>query len=431
MLATSTDTLRFDTVFATTGSITQAIKIFNTNKETIRISSIRLLGGAASAFKININGTPGPTRENLEIAPADSAYIFVMATAPVASATTPFLLQDSVAILYNGNTKKIQVEAYGQNAHFLRRYVVTANEVWKAGLPYVILDGLTVAPNAHLTIDAGCKLYFHAAAPLVVNGTLTVQGEKWDSTRVVFTGDRLDAPYRNLPGTWPGIVFKNESHDNRLHYAVLKNAYQAIAVEASPLNNKLTLHETLIDNAYDAGIIATNTNMTAQNILVSNCGRNLVLQGGDYTFTHATVASFSTQYLPHKEPVLTISNATERGNAVNVNAVFQNCIFWGENGGAVPEEVVVTRSGNASCTVLFDGVLWPLASVPDGATALLPPIMQDPAFDSVNIENGFYDFHLKETSPALNSGVASTVSLDLDGRPRPVGKPDLGAYENQ
>jgi hypothetical protein len=55
--------------------------------------------------------------------------------------------------------------------------------------------------------------------------------------------------------------------------------------------------------------------------------------------------------------------------------------------------------------------------------------MMDPEFVSAEAE--LYDFHLKETSPAVNSGVPAGVSLDLDGRPRPVGAPDLGAYENQ
>jgi hypothetical protein len=431
-LSVSADTLHFDTVFTTTGSVTQTLKIFNTNPESIRIASIRLAGGAASPFKINVNGTAGPVLENLELAAGDSAYVFVTVTIKPTSATTPFVVQDSIAIAYNGNTKQVQLQAYGQNAHFLRHHTISGTEVWKADLPYVLLDTLTVAAGAHLTIKEGCRIYAHADAPFVVSGQLTVQGNKWDSTRVVFTGDRLDAPYRDLPGTWPGLIFTPSSHDNSLHYAILKNAVQAIAVEPSPLPNKLELHETIIDQAYDAGILATNAVISAQNILVSNCGRNIVLQnGGTYNFEHATVAGFSTSYLPHKQPVLSISNRAENNQGNDLNAVFRNCIFWGVSGGVVPEEVVLQQAGSGMFQVQFDGVLWPLANVPDAAIVTVPPVTADPEFDSIDAENGFYDFHLKETSPARNRGVASNVSLDLDGRSRPVSAPDLGAYEEQ
>jgi hypothetical protein len=431
-LTISADTLRFDTVFTTTGSITQVLKIFNNNNASIHVASIQLLGGTASPFKINANGALGPLVENLDIDAGDSAYVFVIVTVPGTAATRPFVVQDSLAISYNGNTKLVQLQAYGQNAHFLRKHIVTGTEVWNADLPYVLLDTFVIASGAHLTINEGCRIYMHANAPIVVAGQLTVQGQHWDSTRVLFTGDRLDEPYRDVPGSWPGIIFKPSSHDNHIQYGVLKNAVQAIDVEESAISNKLKLSETIIDNASDAGIIASNTSISAQNLLVSNCGRNIVLQnGGNYDFTQATIASFSTLYLPHKQPVLTITNYSDNNTTSDLRAVFRNCIFWGESGGVVPEEVTVQKQGTANFDVLFDGVLWPLTKVPDGATVTQPPVTDDPDFAVVDPEQKTYDFHLKETSPARNSGVASGVSLDLDGRPRPAGAPDLGAYEEQ
>jgi hypothetical protein len=46
------------------------------------------------------------------------------------------------------------------------------------------------------------KVYFHADAPMVVRGTLNAIGEKYDSTRIQFAGDRLDEYYRDFPGSW-------------------------------------------------------------------------------------------------------------------------------------------------------------------------------------------------------------------------------------
>lgn len=429
LLFTSADTLRFDTVFTSTGSVTQVFKIFNPANEGIRIASIKLAGGAASSFVLNANGAPGPLISNLEIAARDSAYVFAAVTINPTAATLPFLVQDSILIDYNGNKKIIQLEAYGQAARFLRNHHITGNETWHADLPYVLLGACVIEKDAHLTIKEGCKIYFHADAPLVVEGRLTVEGQKWDSTKVVFAGNRLDAPYRELPGSWPGIVFKNTSGGNSIRHAVIKNAYRAISVEASPRSSKLQLSETVIDHAADAGIFAEGGTIAAQNLLVRNCGKGLVLHaGGDYGFTHATVASFSTTWLQHNEPALTISNAATGNGANELNAVFRNCIFWGEGN---IREVVVEKRGTAPFNLVFDGVLWPSGAAPAAATIPVPPITDFPQFDSLDKETNRFDFHLKETSPARNSGVPAGVSLDLDGRPRPADAPDLGAYQKQ
>jgi hypothetical protein len=52
-----------------------------------------------------------------------------------------------------------------------------------------------------------------------------------------------------------------------------------------------------------------------------------------------------------------------------------------------------------------------------------------PLFDSVNNQQMFYNFRLKENSPAINVGVVTPLTVDLDGNPRNVNGPDLGAYE--
>ncbi|MCP2936719.1 hypothetical protein NK983_28940, partial [Salmonella enterica subsp. enterica serovar Typhimurium] len=86
-------------------------------------------------------------------------------------------------------------------------------------------------------IEKGTKIYLHADAPFIVDGTLKINGEKFDSTRVVFQGDRLDEPYRNFPGAWPGIYFRGESKDNELNYAIIKNAYRGLVSEKPSINS--------------------------------------------------------------------------------------------------------------------------------------------------------------------------------------------------
>jgi hypothetical protein len=431
LLRVGTDTVHFDTVLTTTGSVSAVVKIFNDNDKGIHVGAIRLGGGAASPFRINVDGTPGPFVNDVDIAGRDSAYIFVTVTINPSAVDLPFVVRDSIVISYKGNTSIVQLEAFGQNAHFFRNRVIRTNETWANDRPYVILGGITVDTNAVLTIAAGTRIYLHADAPFIVHGSLQALGDRWDSTRVVFTGDRLDIPYRDYPASYPGLFFSAASRNNLLRYTIVKNAYQGIVVAEGAPTTKLTLQETIIDNAYDAGLTGINTSISARNLLVSNCGRNIVLvKGGTYDFTHCTAAAISGSFIQHKAPVLLLTNNNE-GIVQPLTALFRNCLFWGEANGIVSDEVVVGRQGSAAFNVSFENVLWRVQNAPAGVIATGIVNNQNPLFDSVNIARNVYSFRLKDGSPALNKGVSTSVNTDLDGKPRPVGLPDLGAYEKQ
>jgi len=434
------DSLKFDTVFTTAGSVTQSFKIVNENDQKINVSSVKLMGGNSSAYKINADGFVGPEINNLEIAANDSLYVFVSVIINQNAANLPFVVQDSIQISYNGRDRLVQLEAWGQNAHFFRSKEITTDETWTNDLPYVILGSLVVDPNRILSIEKGCRIYVHADAPLVINGSIQVNGGVDSSDRVYFQGDRLDEPYKDFPASWPGIFFNSGSKDNVFNYAVLRNAYQAIAAQdPSPdANPKVTLNECIIDNAYDAGIITNNSSVSATNCLISNCGKNLALvKGGNYQFLHCTIASYSNDYILHKDPVLLASNYINVNNVPQtapLNALFRNCIFWGE-GGLVDDEVVIAKDPGATLNVNFDYGLWKIQktdpSTVAGVTANQIINNQPPLFDSVNTSKRYYDFHLQMGSPAIDKGTDAGVSIDLDGKPRPVGVPDLGCYERQ
>ncbi|MGZ3923097.1 MAG: choice-of-anchor Q domain-containing protein [Flavisolibacter sp.] len=432
LLKTSVDTLHFDTVFTTTGSTSQFIKIFNENNKGVHISSVRLMGGGNSPFKINVDGIPGPQVNNTDVLGDDSVYIYVTVSINPTAANLPFVARDSIEIDYNGNKRIVQLDAYGRNAHFFRNRVIKSSETWDNDLPYVILGGITVDTNAILTINKSVQVYSHADAPFIINGSLKVNGEKYDSTRVVFTGDRLDEPYRDFPASYPGLIFTDASRNNVLNYAVIKNAYQAVVVVNPAAGTKLTLNETIIDNAYDAGLIGVNTSISARNLLVSNCGKNIVLAaGGTYNFVHCTAATYSSNYIQHKDPVLTVTNYLNN-YAGDLNASFRNCIFWGDANGIVKDEVVVLKQGSTAFNVSFDQVLWRVQTTPANSTINGAINNQNPLFDSINTSQKIYSFRLKDGSPAIDKGVNAGVNIDLDGNPRPVGtKPDLGAYEKQ
>ncbi len=432
-IRTSVDSIRFDTLFTTFGSTTRFVKIHNVNNEHLRISNIELAGGNTSFFRINADGIPGPIIHDIEIAPQDSTYIFITVTVDPNANPLPFIIRDSISIEYNGNVKWLQLEAWGQNARFFRSRTITSNETWDNTLPYVITGPLIVATNATLTIEEGTKVYLHADAPIVIDGSLLVNGKVYDSTRVVFSGDRLDDPYRDFPGSWPGIYFRQPSKDNILTYAIIRNAYQGIVTEKPSVNSnpKVTLNSCVVDNCYDAGLISAASSINATNCLFSNNGKNMVLvQGGAYDFVHCTSAAYSTAFILHKDPVLVVTDYIKNGDVVlsgNLTAHFTNCIFWGENG-SVENEIVTGKQGTGTFDITLTNCLWKAQTDVPFITKVNSIINQDPLFDSVDVQNKVFNFRLKPGSPAIDKGIVTPVITDLDGKPR-AGLPDIGSYE--
>jgi len=434
-LSTSADTLSFDTVFVTTGSITQSFKIFNNNNQKLRLSQVILSGGSSSPFKMNVDGTSGSEVDNVEIDANDSIYVFVQVNINPTSDSLPFIVRDSIQIDYNGNKKWVQLQAYGQNAIFLKNKVLTGNETWNNTLPYVILGGIQVDTTAILNISAGTKIFLHATAPFLVDGTLITNGTK--DAPVVFSGDRLDADYENLPASWPGIFFRSTSENNSLKHTIINNAYQGIIAQglSTSSNPKLNISQSIINNIYDAGILGINTNIYADNCLISNCGSNIeIVYGGDYRFISCTVASYGTSYIIHSNPVLQLSDFTTQGGTnytAPLSAFLQNCIFWGD-GGTVDDEIAIDKQGAYPFSVSFDHVLYKAKD--DIANAIFTSSIKNetPMFDSIDVSHNFYDFHFNNhpNSPAVNAGVVTQFLYDLDDNPR-GSAPDIGCYQRQ
>jgi hypothetical protein len=395
------------------------------------------MGGTQSVYRININGTNATQLNNIEIDANDSMYVFVAITVNPTQQNLPFILSDSIKISYNGNDKFIQLQAYGQNAHFLNNENIIGNVSWQNDLPYVILGSLHINESAVLTIESSTKIFVHANAPILVDGTLITQGLK--NNEVVFTGDRLDADYRDLPASWPGIIFRTSSKNNLLNYTVIKNAYQAIvaldpSVNASP---KLSVHQCIINNAYDAGIFSNHSDMLVDNSLISNCGTGIkIVNGGNYQFVNCTAAAYSNEFISHNKPTLNVCNYIyQDGNPIssNLSAQFTNCIFWGE-GGINTDEIYIDKLGNTVFDVTFDHSLYKVDLDPSNVNFISPIKNQNPIFDSVDVQNNFYDFRIKNNplAPGLDHGINTSYLFDLDNQTRSIGNStDIGCYEKQ
>jgi hypothetical protein len=433
LLRTSADTLHFDTVFTTTGSTTRFFKIFNPNDQKLKLSSVQLAGGAASPFRLNVDGSPGTSFTDIEIEPNDSIYAYATVNINPSATLLPFIVRDSIRISYNGNIRYVQLEAFGRNANFFRGRRVTTDTTWTNALPFVVLDGLVIDAGKTLTINKGVKVYLHADAPVVVNGTLKAIGEKYDSTRIVFQGDRLDEPYRDFPGSWPGLLFTTSSVNNELQFVTIKNAYQGVIAQNMPMgaNPKVTLNECILHNIYDVALGGVNSSITARNCEITQAGYNVFLVGGSYSFNHCTIASYGSLYLQHKNPVLVLSDRSGTTD-LSLSAGFKNCILYGE-GGIVEDEILVSRKGALPFTASFENILYKMKNADPSILTFSGNILRNkpPAFDSINTGRPFYNFRLKTSSEAINKGGAPPVPpFDLDGGARILGlAPDLGAYE--
>jgi hypothetical protein len=213
----------------------------------------------------------------------------------------------------------------------------------------------------------------------------------------------------------------------------MKNAYQGLVVQSLASNGapKLVLEESVVDNCYDAGILAVNSSIDATNCLISNCGKNILLvEGGEYNFRHCTDVAVSNNYIAHKQPVLAITDfikAEDLVTTADIKANFVNCIFWGSNG-TVDDEVAVDREGNNNFDVDFTNCIWKIKTAPADITASGMISSDDPLFKQIESAKNQYDFHLNEGSPGVNAGINAGVTTDIEENQR-QNIPDIGAYE--
>jgi len=431
-LRVSEDTLHFDTVFTTTGSITQSFKIFNPNDQKLRLSNVQLMGGAASPFRLNVDGSPGINFSDIEIEANDSIYAFVTVNINPTSVTLPFIVQDSIRITYNGNTRFVQLDAFGKNANFMRGRRVTTDTTWTNTLPFVIIGGLTIDPGKTLTINKGTKVYLHADAPMIADGTIKAIGTA--SERIIFQGDRLDEPYNGYPGSWPGLIFRTSSINNELQFVTIKNAYQGVIAQNPSTNSnpKVDMKECIIHNIYDVAVGGINSSINARNCEITQCGYNVFLVGGVYNFNFCTIASYGSYYLQHKNPVLVLSDISGT-TPLSLNASFSNSIIYGD-GGFVEDEIFVNRKGTLAFTTSFNNTLYRMKNADPSILNFTGNKLRnvEPLFDSINTSKPFYSFRLKPGSQAINKAGTTALTFDLDGNTRTLGgTPDLGAYEKQ
>lgn len=453
-LAFSTDSIGFDTVFTTVGTTTKNFRVYNPYKDPIQISSIRLKGGEQSAFRINVDGVSSSNLQNVEILPGDSLYIFVEATIDPRDQDNPFFIQDAVEFITNGNFQEVKLVAYGQDAYYiiadtkiggLPTFKIAVAEgvdtTWTNKRPIVIYGYAVVDSAATLRISEGTEIYFHQGAGLWVyrGGTIKVNGTI--DNPVIFQGDRLEAAYEDIPGQWDRIWINDGSIANEFNYAIIKNAFIGLQAEVFPFENPslpivsgLSLKNTLIQNCSAFGIYTAFFNITAENLLVSNCGQyNLaILGGGNYDFKHSTLVNYFSAD-SRETPLLYIQNSIVNAQGSKLIGSPKLEIFNSIIDGANDNEFDYEIDGTGNIDFLFShSILRTTKDISD--TTHYKNLVKSPS-GQIFKDIGSMDFHLFDNSPAINIGdvsIGNLVPQDLDGKSRTLDtKPDAGAYEFQ
>ncbi len=439
----SVDTVMFDTIFTTIGSTTQNLKIYNPYNENILISRIRVAGGDFSNFRLNVNGESSNEVYEVEVPARDSIFIFVEVTIDPNGQNLPMVVQDSIEFTTNANRQNIKLIAYGQDFKLIKSESV-GTTTWTAEKPYLVYDYAYVDSTSTLTIEPGTRIFFHKDAGLYVRGKIIAEGNF--QNQILFTADRLEDTYKNIPDQWNGIILFSGSHGNVFNYTSIKNAN--IGLQVGTIEDEgyatLELSNSKIENMAYAGLFALKSKISGHNNVIANCGfyAAALLVGGEYEFYHTTIANYWGGYTSRvrKTASLVLSNALviESADGTKVThtgdlekAFFANSIIYGNN----QMEIELGKNEEKAFNYFFDHCI---IQVPDTFNTSnkdhyknvwkgenFNPLFVDPYDD--------YNYALDTLSAAKDIGnldYAKLFPVDLMNKDRLSDDgPDLGAYE--
>jgi len=446
MLSFSNDSIIFDTVFTTLGSATQTLMVYNPSANRVKISNLQLAGGQNSYYRVNVDGMAGSSFTDIEINGGDSIYIFARVTIDPTNINNPFVVEDSLMFLTNGNQQKVKLVAWGRNANYILAdtystgfppYKIVADSLetvtWTSEKPYVIYGYAVINSYGELIIEEGTSVYFHEGSGLwaYVDGVLKVKGTL--ENPVYFGGDRLEEFYSDIPGQWDRIWLMEgrTGFDHEISNALIENGFIGVQTESflRTTENKLKLHNVTIRNMTGMGIFSRVFAIEGTNTVLANCGGYCMALtgGGFYDFRQSTIANY-WKYSIRNTPAVYINNFLVDTNdnpvPISMNYTLANSILYGFNQNEFETEMV---DGADSLYYLTNTILKSNLNTSNTENYNQVLKNQDPKF--VNYQEN--DYRLDTLSPAIGFGnpdIAATVPLDILGNSR-LESADVGAYE--
>ena len=425
----SVDTLVFDTVFTTIGSSTQQFKIYNPDTKNIILEEVELMGGKSSPFRINLDGVSGTKFSNTGINGKDSLFVFVDVKLNVNGKTLPTIIEDSIRIRTNGKDQYMNLMVWGQDAYF--HYKETLKEtVWKNDKPHVIIDYAAIDSAKTLNIPAGTKIHLHKNALLYVyKGSLKVEGTK--EQPVIFQGDRLDAFYKDVSGQYYGIYF-NQALPSKINYAIIKNGTSGIHIYSQDSKNTqetLILSNSIIQNNASYGIyLYSNPWIKMENCIISknDVYGLFILQGALLDINHCDILGYG-KTSENAAAVALKNYYTNNDDKITyvspIKGFIRNTVIYGYRDDEIIYDTIESEAVN---TLSYNTCL-----IKSTMSNSLPQFIKtlwnlDPDFTEINK----YNFNFGLTSPLNNNGNPSyLIPFDMNGKPRSMTTPDIGAIE--
>ena len=425
-LSFSSDTISFDTVFTSRGSVSKRLTVRNPNPNALNIDKIYLGNGQGSSYRITVSGKEANWVENQYILGNDSLLLLVTVNIDPSDESLPFIVRDSVVFETNGNIQDVKLQSWGQNAHFIGDVILSCASYWEADLPYFLYGSILVDSLCTLTIEKGVRVYSSFDTFIFIKGTLQVMGDPQD--RVLFRNERLEPQYDNLPGQWGGIFFLEGSKNNYIEYADIRNMQYGIRLGTPDKDTipDLVLKQVRIENSAIGGIVAYTSDLLAENTLVNTSAGYIAgnFAGGNYTYNHCTLANYPVNFFAGQAVlVLTDFVDLEDGSRITDRLVlnFMNSIAWGYH-----KEEIILDIGHSDNSEIISGnsILKSSLNIFEGDGNFLSTENNFMRFKDVDN----FDYTPDSLSPAVDNAKGSMVPRDLFGYQRDS-LPDIGAIE--
>lgn len=459
-LTFSKDTINLDTIISGEPTRTFSFTVYNKAAKALRISNVSLTKGAASPFKVNVDGVSieSGSATDFEIARKDSMIVYLMANAPISNSDQPIDYADTLWFTTEaGVRQKVILKASGQDVETLKGMRISQNTTLAARRPYRVLDSLVVEQGATLTLAAGTTLMFHSNASLIVHGSLRIDGSLQQP--VVLRGDRLDdmfkyQPYDRTPGLWGGVVLTSTSYDNLINYADIHSGCFGIKVDSSDVKRlKLTLQNSVVHTVTGHALDMRMSQVVVGNSQITNAGADCIhMRGGDAYFVHCTIGRFYV-FSGGSGHALDFANYDGSTLLPISQLLFQNSIVTGYQNDEIygsPKDNVDDDTFNyvfSHCLLNtpqpenydedvenhFLSCFWDQKK--SFAADVKDPIIREKNFSpDFNLNYLLFAFDLNVQSQAIGTADATissqTYPLDRLGRSRGT-KPDMGCYQHQ
>jgi len=426
-LSFSVDTVVFDTIFTTIGSTTQNFKFYNNDNKKLLIEEIELMGGKNSPFRINIDGISDILHKNIEMLAKDSLYGFVEVTLDINNQILPMIVEDSIRFRTNGKDQFLKLAVWGQDAYF--HYKDLNEGTWPNDKPHVVYGAAYVDSSKTLVIQKNTKIHLHKNSMLFVyKGTLHINGEKGEEVQML--GDRLEEFYKNVSGQYYGI-YLHESRPCTINYLIQKNGSSGIHITGnnqfnSPSDYNLTINNSILTNNANYGFfLYDGSKLKAENCIISKNGVHslFILRGASFDFTHCDIVGYGSS----KNAAVGIMNYYD-GIASNIPfGNFKNTVIYGPQNYEIALDTINPSNTVGLINLSFNNCV---IKYKDGSNHSMFQnsiyFNEDPKFTSTS-EGDFKPLSGSSLSDRGSSSYA--LPYDIEGTPRNMSAPDIGAYE--